>query len=334
MKKFLDQVRIFSLQNFFSKFTLRTKHKISWDFSFSKFELGVVRTRMSSNLRKKNPGVVILIPTIILSGLILVVSVGLSQVLITELEFSADLLFSEKAYFAAESGVEKSLLALKGKPLNWVIEDGVVVGTGATYDLNIANSVTKFPFNLEKNKTMKFRLGVDTSESFAGYSPIPVNPMITLDQESIPFGRKLQWKILCSENDANGSKKTVALSGWGNNFNTGDYDNGENIKKNESRSDFLTKATGICFMWLSFPEQLPGSSNNESRTASSTTSQNFAGISGIVSAEDGIAPAKVKITATGKSFSREKIVSFEYLQKNLSSKFDLGLYFVGAEGEE
>lgn len=306
MKKFLDQVRTFSLQKFFSK-----------------FELWIVRTCISSNLRKKNPGVVILIPTIILSGLILVVSVGLSQVLITELEFSADLLFSEKAYFAAESGVEKSLLALKEKPLNLVIEDGVAVGTGATYDLNIANSVEQFPFSLAKDETMKFRLGVDTSDNFAEYSLKPVTTFKinkSSEPNAVAFSNAdLQWEIICPKKGEGRTIKTVSLQGRGDDFSKGIYDDGlhplitnidgEIVGPEENLAKFLGEnnlGEDICFMSLTNTESID--------------------ITGNFSVYKKIAPAKVKITASGKSFSREKIVNFEYRQKNLSSLLDLGLY--------
>jgi hypothetical protein len=194
----------------------------------------------------KNPGIVVLLPTIILSGLILVVGLGLSQVLMTELEFSADLLFSEKAYFAAESGVEKSLLALKDKPLNYVKEENVSVATGATYDLNIANQVGKFEFDLEPNESVKFRLGYDNDKNFAGYKLIPTTGFsVKLKSETEDAMEKLQWRILCLKN-ANGenpAKKTIALFGNGTDFNKGSYDDGTAVSTDSSGNTKYTKKT-------------------------------------------------------------------------------------------
>ena len=267
----------------------------------------------------KNPGVTILIPTIILSGLILMVALGLSRVLMTELEFSADLLFSEKAYFAAESGVEKSLLALKDKPLNYVVEADKPVGKGATYSLVIANKVKEFDIDLDHNKSVKFRLGHDDSESFAGYSLIPVTNFEINTEEK---NKNVKWKILCLI-DENPAKKTVALFGNGRDFTSGNFDDGTNATTGddhelsfttESVSQFLGQYNNIenlCFMSLTnFGER-------EFRGIFTPTLPEF------------VAPAKVNITATGKSFSREKIVSFDYWQKNLSALYDLGLYFTG-----
>ena len=273
-----------------------------------------VRTRVSSNWGKfelKTEGMTILLPTIILSGLILVVGLGLSRVLMTELEFSADLLFSEKAYFAAESGVEKSLLALKDKPLNLVHEEQVPVGNGATYDLDIFNSVRKFPLDISPNESIKFRLGVDRDKSFAGYSLEPItNFEITKNNQS--GNSDLHWNILCENN--------ISLFGTGSDFASGNLDDGTAISDENGNITYATQrvstflssknqANNLCFMSLTnFGEG------------------NFRGIFKVTPPSK-IAPAKVRITATGKSFSREKIVSFEYWQKNLSALYDLGLYF-------
>ncbi len=296
----------------------------------------------------KNNGMVILLPTIILSGLILAVGLGLSRVLMTELEFSADLLFSEKAYFAAESGVEKSLLALKDKPLNYVSESDKEVGTGATYDLEIANSVKEFPFVLDENETIKFRLGVDTNESFAGYS---VRPITSFKVDNlVGIKRNLHWKILClvdsggnpalqrssgqAHRQSSGqAKKTVALSGTGDNFTKGNYDDGENEITTETIVNFLGRYNSEgnpCFMSLSnFSEINEGNSSRTNPSTFNSQQTNNSKIRGIFKPiiPETIAPAKVKITATGKSFSREKIVSFDYWQKNLSAVYDLGLYY-------
>ena len=301
--------------------------------NFAGFRLNYWQNQGWKRLSVKNKGMVILLPTIILSGLILAVGLGLSRVLMTELEFSADLLFSEKAYFAAESGVEKSLLALKDKPLNYVIESDKEVGTGATYDLEIANSVEKFPFVLDKNETIKFRLGVDENENFAGYSVRPItNFEINLDLNGREQKENLHWKILCLvDNGGNHAKKTVALSGTGNDFTKGNYDDGDRISLDTRVVDFLSQNNSNqnpCFMSLSNFSEIDEGNLNRTNTmlALQDTDSEIRGIFKPIIPET-IAPAKVKITATGKSFSREKIVSFDYWQKNLSAVYDLGLYY-------
>ncbi len=289
-----------------------------------KFFNRVVRTHTSSNLSKiKNPGIVVLLPTIILSGLILVVGLGLSQVLMTELEFSADLLFSEKAYFAAESGVEKSLLALKDKPLNYVVEKDIPVGTGANYDLNIANQVKEFEFDLEPNESVKFRLGYDNNEKFAEYSLEAVKNFNININELEGESTDLQWRILCLVDD-NSAKKTIALFRNGTDFTSGSYDDGTAVSTDsfgnpqyttKQVSKFLSEnnlAKNLCFM------SLTNFGTEKIRGVFRPTAPSF------------VAPAKVNVTATGKSFSREKIVSFDYWQKNLSAVYDLGLLYTSS----
>ena len=64
------------------------------------------------NIHRKESGS-ILLPTLILSGMMLALALALTKIVSNELQFSADLLLSERAYFAAESGVEQALLSLK-----------------------------------------------------------------------------------------------------------------------------------------------------------------------------------------------------------------------------
>ncbi len=278
--------------------------------------------KISRKFSKKRSGMVILLPTIILSGLILVVSVGLSQVLMTELEFSADLLFAEKAYYAAESGIERSLLALKDQPLNLVKEAEKKVGTSAEYDLNINNSVPNFPFKLANNETIKFRLGVDTEDSFEVDLALRNNFEIEISQGS---PNDLQWKVLCKNNN-----DTVALYGRGDDFSQGTFDDGVSVQEDKSLSNFLINYNlpeSLCFM------SLKNISKGEQDVTKNGFSQvpNFTGstIEGtfIVKNNDEIAPDQVEIVAVGRSVSREKKVKFNYRQKNLASVFDLGLYY-------
>ncbi len=282
--------------------------------------------KISRKFSKKRSGMVILLPTIILSGLILVVSVGLSQVLMTELEFSADLLFAEKAYYAAESGIERSLLALKDQPLNLVKETEKKVGTSAEYDLNINNSVPSFPFKLAKNETIKFRLGVDTEDSFeVNLAPRNNFEIILNGDASLELKEKLQWKVLCKNNN-----DTVALYGYGDDFSQGTFDDGVSVQENKSLNTFLgsyNSSASLCFMSL---KNISKGSQDVTKNGFSQV-PNFAGstIKGtfIVKNNDEIAPDQVEIVAVGRSVSREKKVKFNYRQKNLASVFDLGLYY-------
>lgn len=303
-------------------------NKFFYNF-FYKSGLDRLRKFLSPDLRKKNstkknfsvknPGVVILLPTIILSGLILVISIGLSRVLIAELEFSADLLFSEKAYFAAESGVEKSLLVLKKNSLNWVEgQEPFPVGTGTEYEMAIANAVKIFDVSLGAFESIKFRLAVDTDSS--GSEPViepVVNIRLTQDNGSTPLNNPdLQWKFLCPvSNLVTGTVQTVSIQGRADDFFRGRYDDGTQSIDNYDVALFWNNKDENCFMSLT----------NQS---SDQDAPNIVG-SIAVNSDRTIAPAKVAIRVVGTSFSREKIVTFEYFQKNLASVFDFGLYFIG-----
>lgn len=278
-------------------------------------------------MKTKNPGAATLIVSVILSGLILTVGLGLARLLSTELQFSADLMLGERAYFAAESGVETALWALQKNdenisqdPVNSVTDDesGVVAylvpGGKSSFALEIASRKTKFEVTLPPRRPIKLLLRRDLDPKLSTNMQ-PVQSLdITLseDAENAP----LDWKILCpgeslQSSDSAGTVE-LHLTNSLESFKkmTGLRDNG-NATKPMYADAFLNGVDDSTKCYLSIT--------------------NFGDIDTalIFETTDGMSPFAPLVTARGMAGNREKEVSFRYRQKNLSELFGFGLFHKG-----
>lgn len=245
----------------------------------------------------------ILIPTIILSGMLLALALALTKIMSNELQFSADLLLAERSYFAAESGVEQSLLSLRYEPINWVDISTPLPGP-ATAFVEVENAKTEFLFSLLPKTTIRWRLGFDP------------DPEMTVAAELVRefqiagtniFG-DLQWKIQCSVLASNGTEmlQSRATSNQVSGSDTGVWDNGTTTGT-KTIHDFLTSMSDetLCFISL--------------------TNFGINDITGTVTTPENMAPAQTLVRAIGQAGGREKIIEFEYRQKNLNPFFDFGI---------
>lgn len=271
------------------------------------------KSRKCVSSHPKNKGSVLLI-SILLSGMILSIGASAAKILIKEIQFTSDLLFAEKSYFAAESGVEIALLELKKEPVRNIVDQEIFLDGTALSRLNIENRVARFEINLPQNGNTKLRLLQQKNEN----DPLGTTPIGTKKIENFsinnPDNKKFHWKILCKKND-----QTVAIQNDYENdlFNSlseqGVFeDENGNILKNSSLDDFLRNDDyQKCF--LSF-ENLAESELNIT-----------------LNAPQNIAPNKARISAFGKAGNREKRIIFDYAQKNLGSLFDF-VFFHSDEG--
>jgi hypothetical protein len=250
---------------------------------------------------QKNPGVVLLV-SMVLSGLILTVGLGLAKILATEVHFSADILFSEKAYFAAESGVEVALIELKKNPVQ-NIKDHQISLDDATSNIAIGNLLDEFSFSLEQFQTQKLRLQKDSN---SGKTFAEGGPVDSFDLEV--DGGRFHWKFLCQTSD----EKTVALqnvfgSGKYQDFYSqmGKYDNKNGITISGKTFNDIKISIKNCFFSIT-------------NLGPSTMTVTFSGTE--------LPPPRATVRATGISGNRKKTIAFEYAQKNLSSFFDFGLF--------
>ena len=266
-------------------------------------------------MKVKNDGM-ILLPTIIISGMLLSLALALTKIVSNELQFSTDLLMAERSYFAAESGVEIALLSLKEHPINYVNMTQDLANT-STATILVKNSEKSFSFLLEEKEALRWQLGIDTNDNME--RDIKLVRDFEIEQTDGDF-RDLQWKIQCE----NADKVTEMIQARAQDDDdsdniideqdTGTYDDGEATHLNTTIEDFLypLENDALCFISLTnFGEDV---------------------IKGIVSTttEEGtdektMAPAQTYIRAIGKARGREKIIEFEYRKKNLNPFFDFGL---------
>lgn len=270
------------------------------------------------NLKKlpvKTDGSALLI-SIILSGLMITVGVMSARLAVRELELSADLFLSEKAYFSAESGVEKALWQLKNDPINHVEPDNttvIVALEDAHTEVSIRNLIDTtagnfpkeaFAFTLPPLESQRFRFQQDTTPDITT-TPNPVSGPVAIHQD--PPG-KFYWRFLCN-NTVSGN--TVALQNEANSditdlLSTNGFDDNGNVINFNSWST-VDKST--CFISIQNLQ-----SDDVEYTFSGTT----------------MAPHAAHIHSVGTHQGREKHIRFDYAQKTLGSLFDFS--FLHSEG--
>lgn len=249
------------------------------------------------------------------------IGLNLLHVFARELQISTDLVFSEQAYYAAESGVEKSLVMLKDSPVEFIEDFVIDMGNGSRTLLNVKNLVDNFDFVLSPLGNTKFQLLKDI-EPLPGTDLYPVGEWDTkveyLGVPPVIPAKVWEWKILCTKY-VSGSQKTVSISG---DNGVGDFigfsgqdgkkiDENGIIAPNTLVSDFFAELSPAdqqtCFF---------SATNLDDSFALKFTFQNISKM----------APERVNIISTGTAGSRVKTIAFDYAQKNLGTLFDFVLF--------
>lgn len=261
--------------------------------------------------RVKTRGSALLI-SIVLSALILTVGIMSARLAVRELELSADLFLSEKAYFSAESGVEKALFLLKTEPLAHVAPTLSTGDINALEDdhteVSIRNLINatpndfpenEFSFTLEPLKSQRFRFAQDSDPSITTTKTALTGPIsIDIDSPGSYF-----WRILCD--DGSGSK-TLALQKEASDdisdltTTTGNLDDG--TSENFNHWSGIEKAS--CFLTI---QNL------------ATTGRTF---TFTVGTSNTMAPHTAHIHAIGEHQGRTKHIRFDYAQSTLGDLFD------------
>ncbi len=253
----------------------------------------------------------ILLPTVIVSGMILALALALTKIVSSELQFATDLLLSERAYFAAESGVETALLSLKDEPINYVnITDAPLTDDpeeSILMDVFVDNSKTEFGFSIDPKTAVRWRLGVDTDDT----DDVAKEHVKTFEIEIASNNyADLQWKIQCEAD--NGKTKMLQERASESSIDgdtTGVYDQVGYTDEDTTITEFLESdninEAHLCFITL--------------------TNFGNANIKVTVTSDEEISPAQTFVRATGKAGGRKKIITFQYQQKALNPFFDFGL---------
>ncbi len=264
---------------------------------------------INRKIETKKQGAILLV-ALFLSTLILVTGSGLTNLLMKEIQFSEDFLFAERSYYAAESGVEKALFSLKNSPIQNIENVDIPIGY-ATTTLNIKNSVDTFAVELTPNQVIKLRLKIDNDTTFAeSIRPISLENLILnfTDFTSNSF----QWKILCQQSGNPISLQSVL------NSSASAFKNFRGTK--ETTTNYQTNISVDAF-WGSLSVNEKESCFLSLQNLSETRTLKFN-----INLANKIPPAVATVVSHGKAGSREKIIKFDYRQKNLASFFDFGFF--------
>ncbi len=240
-----------------------------------------------------------LIVAVVIAAMLLTIGIGAAKILVKDVEFSSDLMLSEKAYFAAESGVEKALLNLNTQPVQNIENIEIELDAHTKTLLNIKNNLSEFDFDLKPAMSQKFRLLKDLKNDLDYETKI----IDTFSLNVSPEGNLFQWKILCR--DKNDSSKTISMIKQERSSNFLDFFN--RLDKNDKTfSSWAEADKETCFFSI----------QNLSEETLNFKFKNTTGMS----------PNKTHVHAVGIAGKREKHISFDYSQDNLGSLFDFVLF--------
>ena len=268
----------------------------------------------------------ILLSAVIIGVVVLTTGLSFMNIFAKELKFSSDFVFSEMAYYAAESGIEEALIKLKNEPVEHLIPNtspnhGVIHFEQSTIiELKINNLKNKFEFDLPPKENIKFRLkkDVDTSEN-KSLESVTDWKLTVLDIDGADVSGIWSWKIACQK-----SGKTVSIQGKGGSGSNGIYNNfaNETGKEVDGNGNILLGNRSVGNFFTDFASE----SDKQTCFFSATNLREDKTLTFQFEHPDGMSPNTTTITSVGKNNLREKIIQFDYKQKNLGGLFDFVLF--------
>lgn len=272
-------------------------------------------THLSFLKKNRNEGITLL-SSIIISGIVLSLVLAFMRVVMGDIALNADFFSGERAYFAAESGIEHGLLELKSEPTQHLTEQRVDLSS-ASATLSIANRGNTETITIAPYGNTKLSLQVKTQQ-FQAVNVTKLKVQAVLASGGVlPSGTDVfQWKIQCRDDD-----QTVSIQGkkpllfTAGNFRswTGQFDQSDGSTKPATVQSFWTTSQftdtekQTCFLSFQNLTQQP-----IILTLSGTP----------------FPPTIATILSTGESNQRQKIITFDIAQKNLSTLFDFGIFDV------
>ena len=268
----------------------------------------ILRFFRLKKIRAKTSGAVLFL-AVILSGLVVSAGAGVLRFLLAEHLAAVRLLSAERAYFAAESGVELALVALKESPVNSVENLEIPLFYSAA-NLDIQNKFqtrSEKTFTLSPGQTQKLRLQTDSNADL-DFVPTPVS---NFEFSFDPPG-KISWKVICR----NASSETISLQ---NTSEIGAVNSGASLVGTAD----LASGSQSTALFSSFYSPLSETEKNTCFLSVSNLSD-----SDLVfdfTATPTLPPPKSKVKSVGTAGGAEKRIVFFYSQNALSSFFDFGL---------
>ncbi len=298
-------------------------------------------------IQKKESGSAILITMVV--GVVML-SLGLTalNLVVSDAKVAQDFIFSERAYFAAESGMERSLLQLKLNPVEHVeaYEIPLNEDLGQVSVIDINNRESEFVFDIPPFKSRKFRLRKETDacskelyidetndDCFKSTDDFKVQ---VIDRDS-SITESMHWKYICSEVFDDDKSRTVSLQ---DSLPIGQWETEKSMASQIGKWDtfnLITAQGGDRYVAETISDTSVGSFLsrtglvNTSCFFSLTNNSATATLKVKVSANgtDVMSPYATRITSVGRSGSREKTIEFNYVQKNLGELFDFVFFHIG-----
>ncbi len=265
----------------------------------------------------KNQGIT-LISVVLISVLIITAVMGVANVLVKELAFSADTLNGERAYFAAESGVEMANLTLKENPIYHGTKK--INLTRAEGNTKINNLATEFFVILKPKQQQTVRLQTSINGKTQKIKTLPTLS-INISQKEVK--KNVFWTIRCNESGENSS--TASIQG---NFNQigndlinwiGKIDKSDDKTRFET-FDTKTKPKNVgTYFWNASKSFI---AKDTCTLSLENLSKNKVKIT--ITNNETMAPLTGTVTATGTANNRKKVIQYKTDQNNVDQWINWG----------
>ncbi len=287
----------------------------------------------------------ILVVTLLLAGLVLMLGLSAANLLARELNFSTDVLFTERAYYGAESGVETSLVSLNEDPVQHIdpqtekidlpgLSDDVDVSFYAINNQVKGSESEKFEFELDSFDAQKFRFNYDTDPSDG---PVARQTSGNFSLKITPSS-KFQWRFICPLQSGTGTYALVGeeTSGLKNSFLNAVNGIVEDVTPEAAplTPTNFNAWTQVCTEWFYPPTG--GGIGHCNASANINQDKCFFSIQNLSPdaaayevtpmGSSVMSPHLSEVTSRATAGDRTKLIQFDYLQKNLGSLFDFSFY--------
>ena len=206
--------------------------------------------KLRRNTQNKKEGIT-LVSVVLLSTLLITAVLGTAQIIVRELSLSTDTLNGERAYFAAESGIEQANLLLLKNPIHHGPDSADLIKAKVNTTINnIVNPTEENPLKIDIQANGQQTIRLQTAPD-GDNKPINTFPNIKISTASGNINNpNINWVIRCKDlNNSTNSIQGIAqndynLVDWKGQIDTpsdsNNYDNYSSDSLNQNNSPVST----------------------------------------------------------------------------------------------
>ncbi len=252
----------------------------------------------------------VLIPTLLMGLVLMAFGVGLSRHVILLSSVTSGILNQEKAYYAAESGVEMGALFLRNEAVQDLDSYKIDLGGGVIDMLTLDNIAYREEIKLMPGESVKMRYRRDDHPGIQTHLSALSDLSLALSSEG--GGGQLEWKLVCRDKDSlflQGRLRAAALDSFLALQGLDDDGQRQTVK------NFLAPLEASVLRQCFYSFYNPGIEE----------------VALNLEAASGFSPSLLAFDSLGKAHGKVKRLAFDFRQKNLSTLFDFVFLHQGRE---